>query len=185
MVRPGSVLPVSLHVLSSTVVAGMRTVVVSRALAGTPFSFSLTDESMPLISAVGSGPTFGMHKLKTTGTLSLAAPETSVCVCRDPTSNQGTINGLRFNPGVCAPFPKSELLTTHNAVCNISEYGGGLYCCHDKVNLLDADQPINNKTVSTGDFRHFLLLRSSHSCSRRFSDSFSVESAPPFRTSST
>jgi len=41
---------------------------------------------------------------------------------------------------VCAPFPTSNLITTHNAICNISRYGGGLYCCHDKSVLLDADQ---------------------------------------------
>ena len=37
-------------------------------------------------------------------------------------------------------------MVVQNGICNISAYGGGLYCCHDKVNLLDADQPINPKT---------------------------------------
>ena len=51
-----------------------------------------------------------------------------------------------FNPNVCAPFPRGELLSTHNSICNISEYNGGLYCCHDQSILLDADQPLNTKT---------------------------------------
>jgi hypothetical protein len=130
---PGTLLPSKVKVVSNVVADGRRTVVLTRARAGSPFSFSLTEETLPLISAVGSGPVFGMHRQKTTGTLTLAQPHGSVCVCRDPNSNQGTINGLRFNPNVCAPYPKSELLTTHNPVCNISAYGGGLYCCHDKV----------------------------------------------------
>jgi hypothetical protein len=146
----GTLLPSQVHVVSSTVQGGRRTVVLTRPLTGRAFSFSLTVDTLPLISAVGSGPAFGMHRQHAPGTLSLVRPAAGggaggVNVCRDPTSNQGTINGLRFNPSVCAPFPKSELLTTHNAICNISAYGGGLYCCHDKVNLLDKDEPVNAK----------------------------------------
>lgn len=151
----GSLLPSSVTVLSNKLENGWRTVVISRAAKGSPYFFSLATETLLLISAVGSTPKFGMHKARTTGTLSLAQPGAPVCVCRDPTANAGTINGLRFNPGVCAPFPKSELLTgphegsslgQRDGICNISTYGGGLYCCHDKVNLLDADQPVNSKT---------------------------------------
>jgi hypothetical protein len=151
----GTLLPAHLTVISSTVVSGRRTVVVSRPRVGDPFSFSLVNDSLPLISAVGTGPTFGMHRARAPGALSLLQPSSAVCLCRDPSANSGTINGLRFNPGACAPFPKSELLSgphegssigQRDAVCNISAYGGGLYCCHDKVNLLDADQQVNPKT---------------------------------------
>ena len=130
---PGTLLKATITVVSNRVEDGRRTVVLTRPLAGSAFSFSLAQDTLPLISAVGSGPEFGMHSQKTTGTLTLVQPGSSVCVCRDPNSNQGTIAGLRFNPNVCAPFPKSELLTTHNPICNISAYGGGLYCCHDGV----------------------------------------------------
>ena len=113
----GTLLPAALRVISHTVEAGRRTVVVTRPLGGgsTPWGgFSRTAETVPLISAVGAGPIFGMHRARTTGTLALAPPATAVCLCRDPSSNQGTINGLRFNPGVCAPFPKSGArLDTH------------------------------------------------------------------------
>ena len=49
-------------------------------------------------------------------TLSLNAPKFSY----QPLKFQGTIDGVQFNPGVCAPFPTSELLTTHNPICNVS-----------------------------------------------------------------
>jgi hypothetical protein len=67
----------------------------------------------------------------------------AACLCRDPDgANQGTIAGHRFNPKVCAPFPTGELLSTDNAVCNISSYGGGLLCCAGGNFLLDADQEV-------------------------------------------
>ena len=72
--------------------------------------------------------------------LTLAQRDEALCLCRDPHANAGTIDGLRFNPDVCAPLPKSQLLSTHNSICNISAYGGGLYCCHGGSILLDAEQ---------------------------------------------
>ena len=138
----GAVLPASAKVTSSAVIAGRRTVVAQLPLTGPNFDFAgLAAGSLPLIAAAGAGPTFAYHKLRTTGEVVLGHVGDAVCLCRDPSSNAGTIDGYRFNPGVCAPFPAGELQTTHNAICNISEYGGGLFCCHDKSVLLDADQP--------------------------------------------
>lgn len=78
-----------------------------------------------------------------------------MCACRDPNANSGTIGGIPFHngphcsaKGVCAPYPTSELLTDRtgkfvdNGICDIKKYGGGLFCCHDGVILLDADQKI-------------------------------------------
>ena len=73
-----------------------------------------------------------------------AAPcsTTQQCICRDPSSKGGTIGGQRFNRGVCAPYPTSELLTTNNGICNISAYEGGLHCCGGGSFLLDSDQTV-------------------------------------------
>ena len=143
----GTVLAPSAKVVSSAVTKGSRVIVVQVPVAGGHFDFgAVAPGSLPLIAAVGSGPTFAYHKLRSPGAAAVGTVGASVCLCRDPTSNAGTIDGGRFNPGVCAPYPKSELLTTHNAICNITEYGGGLYCCHDRSVLLDADQPQPTKT---------------------------------------
>lgn len=146
--QAGTLLPAGgLHVLSSAVVDSVRTVIVTRPMHGAAYSFAAGTTPTAVITAVGASGTFGYHKHRAASTLSFAkAGGGDVCVCRDGSSNTGTINGIPFNPHVCAPFPTSELLTTHNAICNISAYGGGLYCCHDGVQLLDADQPINPKT---------------------------------------
>eukprot|EP00947_MAST-08B_sp_MAST-8B-sp1_P005814 g5814.t1 len=62
-------------------------------------------------------------------------------VCRDVSVNAGSINGVRFiNP--CAPFPKSQLIETGNAICNISAYNGGLRCCTGGSILLDKAQVV-------------------------------------------
>jgi len=66
----------------------------------------------------------------------------SRCICRDATSEKGTINGIAFNRGVCAPEPTGELLSTNNGICNISAYEGGLHCCGGGSFLLDADQEV-------------------------------------------
>jgi hypothetical protein len=72
--------------------------------------------------------------------------EHAKCFCRDASVNAGTINGGGggWTPGTCAPFPEGQLLSTHNAICNITEYEGGLSCCGDKSILLDEDQDITS-----------------------------------------
>lgn len=82
---------------------------------------------------------------KTLGDVVLGEIGSTTCLCRDPSANTGTIFGNRFAPN-CAAFPVGELESTHNSICNISEYNGGLYCCHGGVVLLDTDQPQPNAT---------------------------------------
>ena len=71
---PGVVLNSSIKVISHSVSAGKRTVVLSRSLHGlTPqhHDFDPQKLSLDFISAVGSGPDFGFHKAKTASTISL------------------------------------------------------------------------------------------------------------------
>ena len=133
-------------VVSSTIGAGGVRVVVltapfAAAAAAAPIDFGgFAPGELEVITAVGSTPTFSYHKAHYNGQVLLGHQGAPTCICRDPSSNSGTISGMRFNPGVCAPFPVGELQSTHNAICNITEYNGGLYCCHDKSVLIDADQ---------------------------------------------
>lgn len=123
----------------------MRTVVLERPLAGATaqhFTFDATlAQSLPFITAVGSAPKLAYHRARAAALATLTVQGgTGVCLCRDPTSNTGTIGGLTFNSKVCAAYPLSELLSKKNDICNISTYGGGLYCCHDGTVLLENAQ---------------------------------------------
>lgn len=140
---PGTQLPKPFAtVVSSTVVGTLRVVVLTAPFGSAgAFDFgALAPGSMNVIAAIGSTPSFSIHKTHFNGEILLNHVGAPTCICRDPTSNSGTISGMRFNPGVCAPEPVGELLSTHNAICNITEYNGGLYCCHDQSILIDADQ---------------------------------------------
>lgn len=66
------------------------------------------------------------------------------CVCRDPKCLSGTLAGTRFDglARYCAPYPRSELITTGNAICDIRTYKGGQLCCSGGTLLLDADQEV-------------------------------------------
>jgi len=64
-----------------------------------------------------------------------------VCICRDPKCMTGTIAGMRFQTP-CAPYPTSDLIKTHNAICDVRAYNGGLRCCTGGSILLDADQEV-------------------------------------------
>ena len=70
---PGTLLPPTLKVLSSSVVDGQRTVVLRRPLAAgsTGFAFPSTAGVLPFVIAVGSGAEFAYHRAKDLGTFSL------------------------------------------------------------------------------------------------------------------
>lgn len=152
----GSLLPPSLKTLSSSVADGVRTVVLSRPLAGASpqhYSFEPLVLSLPFINAVGSGPTFGYHKAKTAATLHLwpggGAP---ACLCTQPAAPFGRGSGLLkylptgetigFRPDRCSPEPREDLLAQRNPTCDLRTYVGGLTACHDGWHLLDAEQTI-------------------------------------------
>ena len=75
----GIVLNGSVAVLSHTVAGGVRTLTLTRPLAGATnahYTFDADKLSLDFITATGSGAAFGFHKAKTVGTLALwpAAP---------------------------------------------------------------------------------------------------------------
>ena len=70
----GPFLPSQVRVVSSSVAAGKRTVVLSRPSIGRSVqhaNFSLQDLRIPFISAIGSSATFMYHRNKTASSISL------------------------------------------------------------------------------------------------------------------
>jgi hypothetical protein len=126
----GSQLPSTVTIVSNTVAGTARTVVISlpvgaRAASVAPDWTAMQEGGFPIITAIGSTPKFSYHKTHSTGEVAVGVVGEPSCLCRDPTANAGTIGGSRFNPGVCAAYPTSELLNTTyggaiNPICNIS-----------------------------------------------------------------
>ena len=148
-----------IKILSHTIMNGIRTITMERPVVSKCFSFASVASvapvasvvkattSIPVLLAHGTSATFSYHgKTRASAILSLIDNGHSECICRDPTSNTGTIDGIVFNDDVCATYPTGELLSTKNAICNISRYEGGLYCCHHDSILLDSNQIVPNKT---------------------------------------
>lgn len=141
----GKVLANSITVVSNLVANGTRTVVAQRPLKGASelyFTFDSSVPGLPLISAVGSTPTFSYHKARSAANLMLVEVAVPLCICSlDQTFGkvQGSIDGIPFDYH-CSPEPRSSLLKDKNDICDIRTYEGGLKCCSHGTKLLDADQ---------------------------------------------
>ncbi len=110
-------------VVSNTVTAGVRTVVLKRAFRGATadhYTFDPTVASVPMIDAVGNSVQLAFHKARGTGTVTMEAVGGATCVCNGGT--HGTINGLDFSKN-CAPEPIGDLLQQRNPTCFIQTYG--------------------------------------------------------------
>jgi hypothetical protein len=71
---PGQLLASSVQVVSNTVVAGVRTVVLHRSLIGATaahFTFDASAQGIGLLAAVGSTPAFAYHKVRGSSVLML------------------------------------------------------------------------------------------------------------------
>ena len=137
----GSVLAPSFALASSTVSSGgVRTVVLTRALAGPSaayFSFDEHAASISIIGAVGSGATIAYHEARSGATLMLVEVGGPMCVCKGGVS--GSIAGVPFN-NHCSPTLANNTRGGENAVCDVRTYAGGLKCCAHKSILLDKAQ---------------------------------------------
>lgn len=136
----GTQLAGSVTVVSNSVEAGVRTVVLSRPLKGaTPSHFSFgpafssTAAALPFISALGAGADFGpASKHYAKGALSIdllaASKGANTCVCTAPPpafgdTPDGKISylgsaGLSFGKR-CSPFPQGDLLRQKNPTCDV------------------------------------------------------------------
>jgi hypothetical protein len=139
--KPGTLLPSSVKVVSSTVTDGRRTVILTRALKGAGpryFTFSPDGPSrVNFINAVGSGPTFAFHKSKSPSSITLLPVAAPACVCSGSKLSFGDGSckgGISYHPtgqkedvgaglvnfnNRCAPEPASQLLAQHNPTCDL------------------------------------------------------------------
>ena len=142
----GARLASSIKVVSSAVNDGVRTVVMTRPLQGQTaqhYSFNTNNTRLDFISAVGSGPAFAYHKLKTASSLALSAVDAPNCICNYPApfgSTKGSIvytgpvnyttdprratQTLGFNKN-CVSEPHADLLHQRNPTCDLHTYQGG------------------------------------------------------------
>jgi hypothetical protein len=167
---PGTLLQPSVKVVSSTVVTGRRTVVLTRTLTmadyeANYFDFSLAKASLPYITAVGSGPAFAYHKSHYISTLALFADAAPTCVCAaapppfgqtgsgtvsyDATGTVGSHNSTVGFGKACVPecdpddaacTKSSSMIAQKNPTCDVRTYVGGLSCCHHLYYLTDKNQ---------------------------------------------
>ncbi|CAJ1420413.1 unnamed protein product [Effrenium voratum] len=160
--QPGTLLKPSVTVLESKVMAGVRSVVLTRSLKGASSDYytfdPLKEETVNFINAVGSGPTLSYHKHRTLGQLVfLPISGEGACVCKEKApafgEAQGTLEYRPSGPGDegsgsvafsnhCPPAPRSDLLDMRNPTCDLRNYSGGQIACHHMWSLLDADQDI-------------------------------------------
>lgn len=142
----GSRLPTSVTVVSNTVVGGVRTVVLTRGVAGRTadhYSFNPAQGTLNFINAVGKSGVFAYHKAKTASQMHLQVGGAPTCIC--DTGAKGYIhtdmnpNKRQFSKN-CLKQPESDLLALHNPSCYLQDYRGGLKCCTSGNILLDKDQ---------------------------------------------
>ena len=164
---PGTQLKATVKVVSSSSADGRRTVVLTRSLLGASadyFNFSVAsdDAVVKIITAVGSGPTFAVHKDKALSSIALLPVGGSVgaCICPEAPKPFGLASGklvynrvanqsydtgaggVGFRAGKCAPYPATVNIIQKNPTCDIRHYRGGQWACHHMWSLLDAEQEI-------------------------------------------
>ena len=153
---PGVLLNASVRVESSTTAGGVRTVVLSRSVAGaTKDHYSLPTEpgQVNLITATGVGAELAYHKARTGATLTLLPTDSSACVCtpeRTQTLTYMNTTSMKFNVD-CEPEPRGDMKKQHNPACDLMTYHGGLRCCKHTWFLTDREQApvVENTTTDT------------------------------------
>jgi hypothetical protein len=176
----------SITIIENHVINGVRKVIMERPIVSECYTFPIQNSNqmkndtmltMPILAAHGTTSTFNYHGTTRASTIfTMISSNSFLNICRDPNSNEGTIDGIVFNSNVCAPYPESELLTSKNAICNITRYEGGLYCCHHNTILLDTNQPVPTKTDTWRLKYRFYFEEFIPTSSNRSSDSSSSSS---------
>jgi len=154
----GTLLNSSVTVISSEVVNGVRTVVLTRPFVGATkdhYTFDPTKvATLNYISAAGSSQAFAYHKVHDTLVMSFTAAAGPTCVCDlGETGSLCETNGTACHSFVKGCVSRSttlghkgeasgDLLADRNPTCNSGSYVGGLSCCSHKRIMLDDDQVV-------------------------------------------
>jgi len=170
--EPGSALAPSIKVTSNTVANGVRTVVLSRPMAGLTsdhFSFDSTSTSIGYLSAVGTSPTLAYHKEKISGTMYFVDVGAPSCLCSGGAG--GTIGTGTFRSD-CGPRPLGQLLSDPqwantttaytdnggvNPTCELKSYKGGLKCCGGGTIITDTAEA-RAALVAEADYDEYQVL---------------------------
>jgi hypothetical protein len=147
----GDLLAPTVQIKSISVVAGIRTVVVTRKVAEGSYSIPVSPGAINVISAIGNTPTYSDHKFRIGGRIVLLPTSASSCICTPKVAhflsymNQSI---QEFDGYDCADEPRSDMLrhgdgtgrNVPNAACHIQTYHGGSWCCRHKYFLTDIEQ---------------------------------------------
>eukprot|EP01084_Bolivina_argentea_P258906 436666_1 len=152
---PGIRLNKTIKLLSNTVNGNIRTVIVQRSASGATddyYTFNPSVQStINLITAIGESQTFAYHKAHSNAQISFIMSTGNTCVCDTGANGKlcqpdGTQCKTFVKNCVAASIngslPWGQLVSQDNPTCNSRQYSGGLSCCRDGHNLLDADQEI-------------------------------------------
>lgn len=167
---PGKLLQPSISVASSVASGGIRTVVLTRPVAGATsdhYSIPSSPGNINVITAVGNTPKLAYHKARTGATIALVPSSTSSCICSPQVShylsymNQST---QQFEGYQCEDEPRSDMLrhgdgtgrNVPNMACHMQTYHGGLQCCKHQFFLTDVEQ---NSQIPDKTDRYFLKWR--------------------------
>ena len=145
--QAGGRLATSVTVVSTSVSAGVRTVVLSRPFKGATadhYTFDVANPSINFINAVGKAGAFAYHANKASAKLLLATTgDAATCVC-DAGSKGYIHSDMNPTPALfnkhCLQEPNGDLVQKKNPTCWLDTYRGGLKCCTSGNILLDKDQ---------------------------------------------
>lgn len=153
--NPGTLLKSSVTIVSSSVTAGVRTVIVTRAVKGLTsdyYTFPADPGAIRLITAIGSSSQLSYHKVRT-ATRIILVPEVSSCMCAPFTTSyliymNTSVAEYPQKKDLCALEPRSDMLEKGdgtgrpgpNAACDAMTYNGGTRCCLHQWFLTDRNQ---------------------------------------------
>ena len=156
--EPGTVLPASVKVVSTSVKDGRRTITVTRSIEGTKednMIFNPRANNMPYINAIGNDAVFmDGHSQKATGVMYFVETAFPTCLC-DFAADQGTLGGYAWGSQRCVGKPLGQMLddtafpenNNINPTCLLKSYKGGLRCCKGGTILLDKNQSVPQKAL--------------------------------------
>ena len=112
MHQQGHNIPTSVKVISHTVADGKQTFVVTRNMKGMTanhYTFKGQQNSIDYISALGEGPTFAYHKVKSAGTMFFTEVGSPTCLC-SVGYDEGTLGGFAWGGQRCSPPPLGQMI---------------------------------------------------------------------------
>ena len=146
---PGTLLPVSLTVVSNSVSGGIRTVKLVRAVKG--MNYLSNAGTLNVITAIGNTENLSYHKKRTGATITLLPKKSLACVCEPSVTGFLTYMGKEKSAfGYdCVGEPRSDMHERgdgtqrdgiQNMACDVETYHGGLQCCKHTYLLTDQNQ---------------------------------------------